>query len=129
MANGATLAGHVIVEDYVNIGGLVGVIQFLRVGSHSYIGGSSTVERDVPPFAIVLGERPCELKGANIIGLRRKGYKAEAITAINEALKLWKRTDVLKEQCLLEMETQYGEIPEVQHLISFIRKSENGCVR
>jgi UDP-N-acetylglucosamine acyltransferase len=129
MANGATLAGHVIVEDYVNIGGLVGVIQFLKLGTHSYIGGSSTIDRDVPPFSIVVGERPCELKGANIIGLRRKGYKAASITAINESLKLWKRQDVMKEQCLLEMETQYGEIPEVNQLITFIRKSENGCVK
>jgi UDP-N-acetylglucosamine acyltransferase len=129
LANGATLAGHVIVEDYVNVGGLSAIIQFLRLGAHSYIGGSSTVERDVPPFSIVVGERPCELRGANIIGLRRKGYKADAITAINESIKLWKRQDVMKEQCLLEMETQYGEFPEVKQLITFIRKSENGCVK
>jgi len=129
MANGVGLAGHVVVEDDVNIGGMVGVTQFLRLGIHCYIGGRSMIDRDVPPFAIVVGERPCELKGANIIGLRRKGYKAPAITAINESLKLWKRPDVMKDQSLLEIETQYGEYNEVKQLVSFIRKSENGCVK
>jgi UDP-N-acetylglucosamine acyltransferase len=129
LANSAGLAGHVTVEDYANIGGMVGVIQFMRIGTHSYVGGKSTVDRDVPPFSIVLGERPCEMKGANIIGLRRKGYAAPTITAINESIKLWKRPDVQKEQCLLEIETQYGEIPEVKQLIQFIRKSENGCTK
>lgn len=129
LANGATLAGHVMVQDYVNIGGLVGVTQFLTLGTHSYIGASSTIDRDVPPFAIVVGERPCELKGANIVGLRRKGYTAPAITAVNESLKLWKRQDVMKEQCLVEMEAQYGDVAEVKLLIEFIRKSQNGCVK
>ncbi len=128
-ANSSGMAGHVTIEDYANIGGMVGVSQFLRVGTHSYVGGMSAVVRDVPPFAIVVGQRPCEIKGANIIGLRRKGYKAETITAINESLKLWKRTDVTKEQCLLEIETQYGEIPEVKQLVDFMRKSESGCLK
>ena len=129
IANSTGLAGHVLVEDFANLGGMVGVTQFLKIGTHAYVGGKSTVDRDVPPFSIVLGERPFEIKGANIIGLRRKGYKADVISAINESIKLWRRSDVLKEQCLLEIETQYGEIAEVQQLVSFIRKSENGCVK
>ena len=129
LANSVGLAGHVLMEDFANIGGQTGLAQFIRVGTHAYIGGRSTVDRDVPPYSIVVGDRPCEMKGANIIGLRRKGYKAETITAINESLKLWKRSDVNKEQCLLEIETQYGEIPEVHQLVTFIRKSESGCVK
>ena len=128
-ANSSGMAGHVVIEDYANIGGMVGVSQFLKVGMHSYVGGMSAVVRDVPPFSIVVGSRPCEIKGANIIGLRRKGYKAETITAINESLKLLKRNDVTKEQCLLEIETQYGEIPEVMQLVDFMRKSESGCLK
>ncbi len=129
IANSVGLAGHVTIEDFANIGGMVGITQHIRVGTHAFLGGRSTVDRDVPPFCIVVGERPCELKGANIIGLRRKGYKADAITAINESIKLWKRTDVLKDQSLLEIETQFGEFPEVKLLADFIRKSENGCVK
>jgi UDP-N-acetylglucosamine acyltransferase len=129
IANSANLAGHVTVEDYANIGGMTGVIQFIRVGAHAYVGGCSIIDRDVTPFTIVVGSRPVELKGANIIGLRRRGFRNEIISAINESLKLWKRPDVMKEQCLLEIESQYGEIPEVKQLLEFIRKSESGCVR
>ena len=129
IANAVGLAGHVTVEDYANIGGMVGVTQFITIGPNAYVGGRSTVDRDVPPFCIVVGERPCELKGANIIGLRRKGMKANVITAINESIKLWKRTDVMKDQCLLEIETQFGDFSEVKELVDFIRKSENGCVK
>ena len=129
ISNGSGLAGHVTVEDYVNIGGMVGIIQFLTLGTRSYIGGKSTVDRDVPPFCIAVGERPLELKSANIIGMRRQGYKNESITAVMEAIKLWKRTDVVKEQNLLEIEAQYGAFAEVQQILSFIRKSENGCIK
>lgn len=129
LANSVNLAGHVIVEDYANVGGVTGVTQFLKIGTHAYVGASSLVDRDVPPFSIVVGNRPCEMKGANIIGLRRKGYTAAAITAINESIKLWKRADVTKDQCLLEIETQFGDVPEVQRLVQFIRKSESGCLR
>ncbi|MEK6704543.1 MAG: acyl-ACP--UDP-N-acetylglucosamine O-acyltransferase [Bdellovibrionota bacterium] len=129
IANYGGLAGHVTLEDYVTIGGMTGVSQFVRVGAHAYIGGQSGLEKDVPPFCIAIGSRPCAIKGANIVGLRRRGFPAEKIQKINEALKLWMRPDVQKEQCLLEIESQYGEIPEIQSFISFIRKSETGVVR
>jgi UDP-N-acetylglucosamine acyltransferase len=129
IANGTGLAGHVTIEDYGNIGGMVGITQFITIGKYTYVGGRSTVDRDVPPFSIVVGERPCELKGANIIGLRRQGFKADVITAINESIKLWKRTDIAREQSLLEIETQFGETPEVKIIVDFIRKSENVCVK
>ena len=129
ITNSVNLAGHVVVEDYANIGGMTGVIQFIRVGAYSYIGGCSIMDRDVPPFAVVVGSRPAEVKGANIIGLRRKGFKNDVISAINESLKLWKRQDVMKEQCLLEIESQYGEVEEVKRLLQFIRGSGNGCIK
>ena len=108
---------------------MVGIVQHCRVGTYAFVGGASTIDRDVLPYSIVIGERPCEIKGANIIGLRRKGFKNETISAISESIKLWKRTDVTKDQCLLEIETQYGEIPEVKYLIDFIRKSQAGCTK
>lgn len=129
IANFGGLAGHVILEDYVILGGMTGVSQFIRIGAHGYIGGQSGVEKDVPPYSIAIGQRPCSLKGANIVGLKRRGFATETIQKINEAIKLWSRHDVQKEQCLLEIESQYGEIPEIQKFISFIRKSETGVVR
>lgn len=129
LANSAAIAGHAHIADFAIIGGLVGVGQFMKIGTHAYIGGMASVDRDIPPFAIAVGNRPCEIKGANIVGLRRRGYKAEVITKINESIKLWKRQDVAKEQCLLEIESQYGESPEVMQFLTFIRESENGCIK
>ncbi len=129
IANVGTLAGHVTVEDYATIGGQTGVVQFCRVGAYSYVGGQSGIEKDVPPFSIALGSRPITIKGANIVGLRRRGFSAETIQKINEAIKLWTRPDVQKEQCLLEIESQYGECPEIQRFVQFIRKSESGVAR
>jgi UDP-N-acetylglucosamine acyltransferase len=129
IANYAGLAGHVTLEDYVTLGGMCGVSQFVRVGAYSYIGGSSGLERDVPPYVIAMGTRPCSIKGANIVGLRRRGFTADVIQKINEAIKLWMRPDVQKEQCLLDIESQYGEFPEIQRLLNFIRASETGISR
>ncbi len=129
LANYGGLAGHVVLEDHVFIGGMTGVSQFLRVGAHSYIAGQSGLERDVPPYCIVVGSRPPRIKGANIVGLRRRGFSAETITQINEAIKLWMRPDIQKEQCTLEIESQYGDVPEIKQFVQFIRKSEMGVVR
>ncbi|MBI3535153.1 MAG: acyl-ACP--UDP-N-acetylglucosamine O-acyltransferase [Deltaproteobacteria bacterium] len=129
IANYGGLAGHVILQDYATLTGMIGVSQFVRVGTHAYIGGQSGLERDVPPFSVAVGSRPTSLKGANIVGLRRRGFTTEKIQKINEAIKLWTRSDVQKEQCLLEIESQYGEVPEIQQFITFIRESEIGVVR
>jgi len=129
VANYGGLAGHVTLEDYVTIGGMTGISQFVRVGAHAYVGGQSGLERDVPPYTITMGSRSTVIKGTNIVGLRRRGFPAETIQKINEAIKLWVRPDIQKEQCLLEIESQYGEVPEIKKLISFIRKSETGVVR
>ncbi len=129
IASGTALAGHVTVEDYAILGGQTGVVQFVRIGAHSYVGGQSGIEKDVPPFSIVVGQRPPHVKGANIVGLRRRGFSAETIQKINESIKLWMRSDVQKEQCLLEIESQYGEMPEVRQLVEFIRVGKVGMTR
>ena len=129
IANYGGLAGHVILEDHVTLGGMVGVSQFVRVGAHAYVGGSSGLDRDIPPFCIAMGVRPCVVKGANIVGLRRRGYSAEAIQKINESIKLWMRPEIQKEPCLIEIQERCGDAPEVMSFIEFVRKSEAGVSR
>ena len=129
ISNYGGLAGHVVLEDFVTVGGMCGISQYVRIGEHTYIGGQSGLERDVPPYTIALGARPCIIKGANIVGMRRRGFATETIQKINEAIKLWSRSDIQKEQCLLEIESQYGDIPEIQSFVKFIRKSEAGVVK
>ncbi len=127
LANAVALAGHVVIEDYVVIGGVTGVVQFRRIGAHAYIGCTSAIIRDVPPYCVI--EPECKVKGTNIIGLRRRGVSTDTIQKLNEVITLWKRQDVLKEKSLLEIESQYGEIPEVVSFLKFIRASESGVAR
>jgi UDP-N-acetylglucosamine acyltransferase len=129
ISNATQLAGHVTVQDYAVIGGMVGVAQFLTIGAFCYITGRTAVDRDVPPYVIAYGDRPFEIRGANIVGLRRRGLKADAISVLSDSIKLWKRPDLSKEQCLLEIESQYGEHAEVKQFVEFIRKSERGCIK
>jgi len=129
VANGVAVAGHVTIEDYANIGGMCGIAQFVRLGSYCYVGGFTAIEKDIPPFSIVVGQRTSQLKSANIVGLRRRGFPSDVIQKINEAIKLWARPDVQKEQALLEISSQYGEVAEIQQLVNFIRKSEYGVAR
>ena len=129
LANGVNLAGHVVVESYANIAGMSGVQQFVTIGEHSYITAISAIHKDIIPYAVAHGQRPCALRGANIVGLRRRDFPADTIQKINESIKLWVRADVPKEQCLLEIESQYGEFKEVQKVLQFIRNSKIGVVR
>ncbi len=129
LANGCAVAGHVTIADFANIGGMSGVSQFTRVGSYCYAAGQSGIDRDVPPYSIVMGTRPCVVKGVNIVGLRRRGFAAETITRVNEAMKLWMRQDVEKNQCLADIEAQFGDVPEVAILLEFIRSSSSGVIR
>ncbi len=129
IANYGGLAGHVILEDYVTVGGMCGISQFVRLGAYSYIGGQSGIEKDIPPFSVALGGRPCLLKGANIVGLKRRGFAVERIQKINEAIKFWSKSELTKEKCLVSMESQWSGVPEVQQLVQFIRSSEAGVVK
>lgn len=81
MANYATLAGHVVVEDNVIIGGLSAVKQFVRIGKHAMIGGMSGVEKDVVPYALIMGER-ASMHGVNIVGMKRHGYSNAEIQQV-----------------------------------------------
>ncbi len=123
LSNSCNLAGHVILDDFVTIAGMVGVAQKVRIGSYAYIAGSSGTDRDVPPYVIAMGERPCVIKGTNIVGLKRRGFNTPLIQNINEAIQLWMRQDVQKEQCLLDIESQYGESKEIQLFVDFLRES------
>ena len=129
LANYVGFAGHVIAEDYANVGGMVGVSQYVQIGKYAYVTGQSGLEKDVPPFSIASGSRPCHIRGANIVGLRRRGFSADTISMINEAIKLWTRPDVQKEQCLYEIEAQFGEVSEIKDFLRFIRDSKAGAIK
>lgn len=83
MANAASLAGHVIIEDGAILGGLTAVHQFVRIGKYAYIGGMTGVAQDVPPYTLIAGERG-SMRGLNLVGLRRRGFSSEDIKRLKK---------------------------------------------
>lgn len=128
MSNVATLAGHVVVEDCAVVGGLAAVHQFCRIGKMSIIGGCSKVVQDVPPFMMADGN-PAETRTVNKVGLERNGVSEEAQTALKQAFKLLFREGLTNSNALLRIEAEVPALPEIQHLIQFVRASERGISR
>ncbi|HEY2821999.1 MAG TPA: acyl-ACP--UDP-N-acetylglucosamine O-acyltransferase [Candidatus Acidoferrum sp.] len=127
--NSATLAGHVTVEDFTTIGFASPVHQFCRVGRYAYIGASTVITQDVPPFSLVVTERETVCFGINKIGLQRKGFSDERQRALQRAYKLLLRSKLNTNQALSEMRVSLSDSPDVAELIRFIETSERGIVK
>jgi UDP-N-acetylglucosamine acyltransferase len=127
--NGATLAGHVTVEDYATIGFQSPVHQFCRVGRYAYIGASTVITQDVLPFSRVVTERETKSYGANTIGLERKGFSEERLKVLQRAFRLLLRSKMNTTQALAEMRKSLGDSEDVQELIRFIETAERGIVK
>jgi len=125
MSNVATLAGHVTVEDHAVVGGLAAVHQFCRIGKMSMIGGCSKVVQDIPPFMIGDGN-PAETRTINKVGMERNGIGEEVQAAMKSAYKILFREGLTITNALARIEQELPQLPEVQHLIQFIRSSERG---
>jgi UDP-N-acetylglucosamine acyltransferase len=128
VANGATLGGHVTVEDYVIIGGLVGVHQFARIGTGAILGAGSMVSKDVPPFCNATGDR-ARLRGLNIEGLRRRGFTKETIDGLKKAYRIIFQSKLKTIDALAKLRTELRPSPEIETLVNFIAHSERGVCR
>src|SRR5581483_9216451 len=125
MSNNGTLGGHVVVEDYAVVGGLAAVHQFCRVGKLSMIGGCSKVVQDVTPFMIVDGN-PAETRTINKVGLERNGVSEETQAVLRQAFKILFREGLTIPNALIRIQQDLPQLPEVQHLVNFVRTSERG---
>jgi UDP-N-acetylglucosamine acyltransferase len=128
-ANNATLAGHVEVGDFSTIGAFSAVHQFCRVGEHAFIGGGSICTQDVLPFVKTVGNRPAKTYGVNNIGLERKGFSKETVTALQRAYRILTRSKLLLQDALAQIETELGDVAEVRYFVEFIRTSKRGVIR
>jgi len=127
MANGATLAGHVEVSDFVIFSGLCAVHQFCRVGKYAFISGLTGIPKDVPPFVIAAGDR-AKLYGLNLVGLQRRNFSADELTKLKRAYRLIFRSALpLKTSLKIIREELDGE--NVAYLIEFIESSTRGICR
>ncbi|HET7746419.1 MAG TPA: acyl-ACP--UDP-N-acetylglucosamine O-acyltransferase [Vicinamibacteria bacterium] len=125
-ANGATLAGHVEVADYATIGAYSGVHQFCRVGAHAFVGGYTVATKDVLPFSKTVGNR-ARLYGPNVLGLVRRGFSADAISAIRQAYRVLLQSHLNVSDAVARLEAA-PQTPEVAEIVRFIRTAKRGVV-
>ena len=129
LANCATLAGHVEVDDHAIIGGLSAIQQFVRIGRLSMIGGMSGVTKDVPPYTLLAGGYRSGLSGLNIVGLKRHGFKLEAVGRLKEIYRLLLQEGGKREERLLEAESLVSADDEAgQYMIAFVRSAKRGLM-
>jgi len=127
-SNNAAVSGHVIVEDWAILSGYAGVYQFLRIGAHSFVGGLTHINMDVPAFVVVNGT-PAQPKGINITGLERRGFSKETIRAIRQAYKIIYRQGLKIDEALKQLQPLVEEHADLQLLIDSIKASQKGIIR
>ena len=127
-ANGATLAGHVLVEDYATIGAFSGVHQYCRVGRHAFIGGYSVVTKDALPFAKTVGNR-ARIYGLNTIGLMRRGFSPDVISKLKRTFRYLLQSKLNTTSALQQIQEDRSlACTDVQYLLDFIRTSQRGVI-
>ncbi|MDI6740400.1 MAG: acyl-ACP--UDP-N-acetylglucosamine O-acyltransferase [Candidatus Edwardsbacteria bacterium] len=128
LANSASLAGHVTIEDFAIIGGLTPIHQFVRVGCHCMIGGSSAVQKDVIPYTKAFGI-PLKMYGLNSVGLARRGFSEEQRCMIGKAYRFLFRANLNTSQALARIKDELELTPEIKHILEFIESSERGITK
>jgi UDP-N-acetylglucosamine acyltransferase len=132
LANNTTLAGHVHLADWVTVGGLTGIHQFVSVGAHAMIGFASAVAQDVPPFMLVDGN-PLEVRGFNVVGLRRRDFSEARIAAVKQMHRLLYRQGRTLDDARTAIEALATEMPEaaadVALMNAFLAGAKRGIVR
>jgi len=129
LVNGATLGGHVIVEEWAVVGALCPVHQFVRIGAHSYIGGGTTITQDVLPFSMTSAARETHAYGMNRVGLERRGFSKERIAKIHHAYKILLASKMNTSQALERLKAEADRGDDVETVIRFIEGSERGIIK
>jgi UDP-N-acetylglucosamine acyltransferase len=129
LVNGATLAGHVTVEEWAVVGALCPVHQFVRIGAHSYIGGGTTITQDVLPFSKCVQPRDVRVFGTNSVGLERRGFSKERVTKIQHAFRVLVNSKLNTTQSLEKLKAEGDQGEDVAMLIRFVEQSERGVIK
>ena len=129
MANGASLAGHVEIQDYAMVGAFCGIHQFCRIGAYSFLGSYTVVNKDILPYSKTSAPRPIEVLGANRLGLERRELSGQDIEELEKAFRLLSRSKLNTTQALQAIEAQKFESDHVRALVEFIKSSERGVAK
>jgi UDP-N-acetylglucosamine acyltransferase len=125
LSNAVNMAGHVTIEDWVIVGGITPIHQFVRIGAHAFVGGASRISQDVPPYCRVAGN-PSALYGLNSVGLERRGFSEDVRRALKKTYRILFQSNLNLSQAVARAESEAPAIPEVRHLLGFIKASERG---
>jgi UDP-N-acetylglucosamine acyltransferase len=129
LVNGATLGGHVTMEEWAVVGALCPVHQFVRIGAHAYVGGGTTITQDVLPFSMTSAARNTHAYGMNKVGLERRGFSKERIRKIHHAYKTLLASRMNTSQALEKLKAESDKGEDVEMLIRFIEGSERGVIK
>ena len=127
LANAATLAGHVIIEDYVTLGAFCPVHQHCTIGRYAFIGGGTIVTQDVLPFSLTSARRENKAFGINKIGLERRGFSPERLKTLQKAFRLLLSAKLNTGQALQKLRELEGE--DVTELAAFVERSQRGVIK
>ncbi|MGD1104328.1 MAG: acyl-ACP--UDP-N-acetylglucosamine O-acyltransferase, partial [Terriglobia bacterium] len=129
MANGASLAGHVGIQDHATVGAFTMIHQFCRIGAYSFLGSATLVNQDILPYSKTSAPRPVEVYGTNRIGLERRGMAKEDLKDLEAAFRLLTRSKLNTTQALEAIEAKGFQSPHVKALVEFIRASKRGVAK
>ena len=129
LVNGATLAGHVEVGDWVEISAYTAVHQFCRIGAHAFVGSHSAVIQDVLPYSATVGEREMKVFGANRVGLQRRGFEKPVIESLQTAFRLLTRSQLNTTQAVERIRAEVPPCAELDTLLEFIQTSPRGVIK
>ncbi len=128
LANAVNLAGHVEIDDWATLGGVLPVHQFVKIGAHCMIGGGFRVQQDICPYALV-GGYPLKVVGINSIGLRRRGFPDETIKRLERTFKLLFFSGLNTTQAVERIQAEIEKTPEIDNIFSFLGRSNRGIVK
>jgi UDP-N-acetylglucosamine acyltransferase len=129
LANGTTLAGHVLVEDYAVIGAFSGIHQFSRIGRHCVLGAYSTISKDVLPFSMTSSKHEANVYGINAVGLERRGFSTERRDKLAQAIRLLTASKLNTSQAVERIREELAGSEDVEQLLTFIESSERGVIK
>lgn len=128
MANSVNLAGHVEVDDFAILGGVLPVHQFVKIGAHCMVGGGYRVQQDVCPYALVAGY-PLKVLGINSVGLRRRGFSHDIIARLEKTFKTLFFSGLNTTQAVERIHSEIEISPEIENVLAFIGRSNRGIVK
>ena len=129
LGNSVGLAGHVTIEDWVDVAPFSGVHQFCRIGRHAFIGPYSVIKQDIMPYSLTSHKPEVSVFGANSVGLDRRGFPKAVVESLQTALRLLTRSNLNTSQAVERIRAEVPPCAEVDELLEFIRTSERGVVK